>query len=137
MKKKIDGHEPQPAPRFSLGRVVLSPDVRSDPRLTPEVLAGFLSRHQAGDRGDAEPGVVCLVDAFLFDQVHRAALAEGRLVSSFYELPSVGEEGLWVITDIDRSVTAVLTMWEYRDHDAASLNGAVRAWEEQDKAAGS
>src|SRR5581483_4208093 len=96
--------------------------------------ASFLARHQAGDRGDAEPGMVCLVDSFLFDVVHRTALAEGRLFSSFYELPSVGEEGLWVITDIDRSVTAVLTMWEYRDHDAASLNEAVRAWEEQDKA---
>ncbi len=137
MEKKIESGEPKPAPRFSLGRVVLSPDVRSDPRLTPEVIAGFLSRHQAGDRGDAEPGVVCLVDAFLFDEVRRVALAEGRLFKPFYELPSVGEEGLWVITDIDRSVTAVLTMWEYRDHDAASLNGAVRAWEEQDKAAGS
>jgi hypothetical protein len=131
MEKKTEGSEPHPAHRFSLGRVVLSPEVRSNSELTSEVLASYLSRHQAGDRGSASPDMFCLVDAFLFDEVHRVALAERRLFGSFYELPSVGEDGLWVITDTDRSVTTVLSMWEFRDLDSESLLEAVKAWDEQ------
>ncbi len=88
---------PLAAPRFPLGRVVLSEEATA--ALDPEVLNGALGRHVVGlwsRRAKYGEG-----------REMEEALQEGREVRSFHELPSVGELNVWVTTNPARTETVV------------------------------
>jgi hypothetical protein len=82
------------SPRFSLGRIVYSG--QSTLRLRTEELLTALHRHARGDWGDLLPE-----DALANE---RALEQGGRLFSAY------GHDcnRFWIITEADRSVTAIL-----------------------------
>src|SRR5262249_42170817 len=87
----------RPAPRFPLGRVVLTEEAAEV--LDPEVLNGALGRHVVGlwsERARYGEG-----------REMEKALQEGGEVRSFHDLPSVGELYVWVTTNPARTETVV------------------------------
>ena len=85
-------------PRFFLGRVIVSPLVWHEVNVLDDVqrLRDCLDRHQAGDWG--------LVPAQVADENHRACDDCDDLVS----LHRFGDQGVWLLTDAERRLTAVL-----------------------------
>lgn len=81
------------ARRFQLGDVVLETHCLLD----PDQLFGVLGRHVGGDWGD-EP----------FGEENDLALLQGSPLTSYYELPSVGESFVTVTTNADRSETRIV-----------------------------
>ena len=91
---------PSPSPLFSLGVVVATPGALAE--LADEDRLGALARHARGDWGDAGPEDRAENDL---------ALKEGfRLFSVYHTAAGVT---FWVITEADRSSTAILLPSEY------------------------
>ncbi len=91
---------PKPSPRFPLGVVVATPGALTE--LADEDRLGALARHARGDWGDAGPEDRAENDL---------ALKEGsRLLSVYHTVEGVK---FWIITEADRSSTAVLLPSEY------------------------
>ncbi len=89
--------------KFPLGQVVATPgamEVLSSQGFD-ETLAVLLTRHASGDWGE-----VCDEDKALNDDAVRDG---GRIMSAYV----VGSEKLWVITEMDRSVTTALRPDDY------------------------
>lgn len=89
-------------PKFSLGKLVATPDALDALAESEQSPADFLSRHVRGDWGE-----VCDEDK----QANDEALVHGaRLLSAYRTLRSVK---IWVITEADRSSTCILLPEEY------------------------
>ena len=89
-------------PLFSLGSLVATHgalEVLAQSNQTP---SDFLARHVRGDWGD-----VCAEDKQLNDE----ALREGSRIVSAYKTATGAR--IWVITEADRSATAILLPDEY------------------------
>ena len=85
--------------RFPLGQLAVT--ANASLRLATEEVLTALRRHASGDWGD-----LCPEDAMAND----AALQHGgRLFSAYGQ----GESRVWIVTEADRSVTAVLLPEDY------------------------
>jgi hypothetical protein len=89
-------------PLFKLGRVVLTPGAAEVLDASDQSPWTFLIRHMSGDWGELDPG-----DKKLNDE----AVREGSRIMSVY-LAANGSK-LWVISEADRSSTAILLPDEY------------------------
>jgi len=87
---------------FALGRVVATPGALTAFERSGDVPADFIGRHERGDWG-----LVCFDDWARND----AALNEGLRIVSSYTLKD--GEGIWIITEADRSATTLLLPDEY------------------------
>jgi hypothetical protein len=88
--------------KFSLGQVVATPgalEALSDAGQTPEF---FLEQHVVGNWGEVDSEDWTANDQSLVDG--------SRLLSAYRTLRNVR---IWVITEADRSVTTLLTPFEY------------------------
>lgn len=100
----VEGESLPCAPRFPLGRLMITPgaadalDLVEDSRLT----AMLIARHVSGDCGDT-----CDEDR----ATNAAAIRHGMRVMSVYRL--TGAATVWVITEADRSATTILLPDEY------------------------
>jgi hypothetical protein len=101
---------------FSLGRVYWSPGASALLGRQPlEFEVQLLLRHQSGDWGDMDEDDI---------RANEAAVKYGASVLSIY---TIDGEGLWVVSEGDRSSTTVLTpgeRWEPREHFDARLPSA-------------
>lgn len=90
------------APKFTLGKCVMTPGAQEALAAASQDPLVFLTKHVCGDWGllDAE-------DA----EANEAALKDGLRLLSVYET-RLGTR-LWVITEHDRSVTTILLPDEY------------------------
>jgi hypothetical protein len=91
-------------PRFEVGMTVLTPGIQAllkFPSMPVVELSPFMNRHRAGDWGD-----MCQEDK----DSNEHALDVGLRLMSAYEL--YGEK-IWIITEMDRSVTTILLPEEY------------------------
>ena len=89
------------APLFPPGRLVATPGARDLLICAGVNPVELLARHQAGDWGNVPPE-----DA----RENAYSLKYGfRVISSY----SVADEGVWVITEADRSATTILLPSEY------------------------
>jgi hypothetical protein len=98
----------RPKPRFQLGRLVATPGAIAAMQRSHDDPLTFIERHRRGDWGD-----VCADDARLNDEAiaHEGdADLQSRVLSSYR---TSGGETLWVITEADRSSTAILLPDEY------------------------
>jgi len=86
---------------FPLGRVVATPAALKLLQETGEDPLYYLSRHRCGDWGD--------LDNYDLKENELALKYGWRIVSSY----PVGEKGIWIITEADRSVTTILLPEEY------------------------
>lgn len=86
-------------PRFSLGRLLITPGARE--AFSDEEILLAVSRHQRGDWG-----IMCREDCRLNDE----ALQTGGRLHSAYRYHDVK---LWIITEGDRSATTILLPDEY------------------------
>src|SRR5918997_4505034 len=86
---------------FKLGAVVATLRVRE--AFSGSYLASCVTRHASGDWGDLTEKERRLNDL---------ALEEGEPLVSFYRHP-VGERGLYIITNAERSKTTILLPEEY------------------------
>jgi hypothetical protein len=93
-------------PLFNLGRIVATPGALASIREAR--LRECLYLHQHGDWGS-----VCEEDA----RENDLSVAKGFRILSCYamdpEMPAVDDNRLWILTEADRSVTAVLLPSEY------------------------
>ena len=88
--------------RFPLGRVVATPGALRALEKAEQLPAEFLDRHVNGDWGD-------VTDAD--KQENEGAVEQGFRILSAYTT-SAGD-GIWVLTEADRSVTSILLPSEY------------------------
>ena len=91
---------PKLSPLFPLGRVVATPGALAE--LADEDRRGALARHARGDWGDTGP------EDWAENEL---SLKEGFRLMSVYRTP--GGVTFWVITEADRSSTAILLPSEY------------------------
>ena len=92
----------QAKPQFRLGQVVATPGALDAFQRTGQSPTIFLQRHAAGDWGD-----LCDEDR----RTNDAALMHGdRLFSSYQVTPALK---IWIITELNRSVTTLLLPDEY------------------------
>lgn len=96
----MEERQPHPTPRFSLGKVVVTPGVVAD--VAHDEILRALSRHVRGDWG--------IMQREDWEANERALVNEGRLVSVYNTAAKVK---FYVITEWDRSVTTVLLPSEY------------------------
>jgi hypothetical protein len=89
-------------PRFSLGRVVATPDASSALESARQAASELLGRHVCGDWGE-----VCAEDA----EANEQAIHHGERLLSAYRTTEGTK--LWVITEADRSATTILLPEEY------------------------
>jgi hypothetical protein len=87
---------------FKLGRVVATPGAVNALRRAGQPAWTFLARHLTGDYGE-----VGADDRAANDEAVRAG---GRILSSY---TTTAGEAVWVITEADRSSTALLLPEEY------------------------
>ena len=87
------------AVRFPLGQLAVT--ANASLRLATEEVLTALRRHSSGDWGD-----LCPEDAMANDAALRHG---GRLFSAYGQ----GESRVWIVTEPDRSVTAVLLPDDY------------------------
>jgi hypothetical protein len=109
----LSEEEPWVRPKFPLGDIVLS-DRAEKCRSEREILNVALSRHAAGDWGEAaNRSPICYLPVLLSDLPdHDKALASDERLISFYHVPSIGEEGLWLVTEPNRSRTTIWSLWD-------------------------
>jgi hypothetical protein len=88
--------------KFSLGRIVATPDALEAVQRAGQSPLDFLVRHVNGDWGE-----VCEEDR----QENELALRQGFRLLSVYTTKA--EDKLWVITESDRSATTLLLPHEY------------------------
>lgn len=99
-KLPMSSHVPDAAPKFNLGRVVITRGAQAV--LEEDDVKVALTRHRVGDWGD-----LCQEDAALND----AALTdEARVLSVYFSSKGVR---FYVITEWDRSYTTILLPSEY------------------------
>lgn len=97
------------APLFPLGQIVTTQDALAASR-SPWQVVELLARHVCGDWG-----CVSVEDA----QSNRLAVREGDRILSAYPInpeepcAGYGENCLWIITEVDRSVTTILLPQDY------------------------
>jgi len=89
-------------PRFKLGHVVVTPGAAEVLEASDQSPWCFLIRHMAGDWGDVDAE-----DKKLNDE----AVRDGSRILSAYT--AANGVNLWVITEADRSSTAILLPEEY------------------------
>ena len=89
-----------PSARFQLGRIVATPNALA--QITQQDIMAALLRHVVGDWGD-----VCDEDR----QANVVALVQGTRILSVYQ-SAVGLK-FWIITEADRSSTAILLPEDY------------------------
>ena len=87
---------------FPLGMVVMTPGAAALLENTSTPSHRLIARHQFGDWGN-----LCKEN----DQTNRDAIQFGDRTFSSYKLE--GGQKLWVITEVDRSVTTLLLPEEY------------------------
>lgn len=90
-----------PQPLFSLGAVVATPAALDLLDRNGINATTYLTRHQSGDFGT--------IDAADAEENMTAIKYCSRVLSAY----DVGIEGLWIITEADRSVTTLLLPSEY------------------------
>jgi hypothetical protein len=95
-------HGAKMAPKFPLGRVVITPGAADAIDASGDSVSTFVDRHASGDWGGVSENDRAQNDA--------AAASGGRVQSSYATTHGVK---LWVITEHDRSVTTVLLPEEY------------------------
>jgi hypothetical protein len=88
------------APKFALGRLMITPTARTT--LAHEDVLAALSRHVRGDWGDCSP------DDWAANE---AALRKGARLFSVYHTAS--RTKFWLITEADRAYTTVLLPGDY------------------------
>ena len=88
--------------KFKLGVTVMTAAVQAT--IDPAFVQECLQRHAQGDWGTVDPSDAKMNDAGL-DSEHPDRL------HSVYEAPEGGK--LWIITEIDRSITTVLLPEDY------------------------
>ena len=89
-------------PKFSLGKLVATPDALEALAESGQSPVDFISRHVRGDWGE-----VCEEDGRLNDE----ALVSGERVLSAYQ--ALRGVKIWIITEADRSSTCILLPEEY------------------------
>ncbi len=87
-------------PKFSLGRLVITPNAQAS--CAPNDWQAAIIRHAHGDWGD-----VCDDDK----EANDCALEEGSRLLSYYTTASGVK--FWIITEADRSATTVLLPEDY------------------------
>jgi hypothetical protein len=101
-------HKPIRGDKFALGRIAYTQGVER--ACTPEFMVACLKRHAQGDWGVMVPP-----DREVNDQ----AMASGGRLHSAYAIDETllcrgfGDNCLWIITEVDRSVTTLLLPAEY------------------------
>ena len=90
----------QPAPKFSLGQIVSTPNALN--HIPNDEILVALSRHVRGDWGT--------LDAEDWKTNDRALAEEARLLSAY---DSKQGTRFWIITEWDRSVTTILLPEDY------------------------
>ncbi|MES2206769.1 MAG: hypothetical protein V4525_08240 [Pseudomonadota bacterium] len=90
--------------KFSLGKLVITPDALSTLEEANQRPFDFVERHIKGDWGD-----MCEDDK----QSNEEAILEGRRIMSAYKINPEQEEKVWIITEADRSSTTILLPSEY------------------------
>ncbi len=88
-------------PLFPLGQIVATPGALELLDESGQAPSSYISRHVSGEWGD-----ICKKDK----QLNDAALKDGNRLLSAYQ---IGEGKLWIITEADRSSTALLLPCEY------------------------
>jgi hypothetical protein len=91
-----------PTNRFPLGQIVATPGAIEAMEVAGQTASVFLDRHAACDWGD-----ICRQDKTLNDE---AIDGEARILSAYTTSKGVR---LWIITEVDRSVTTILLPEEY------------------------
>ncbi|RMP20282.1 hypothetical protein ALQ26_00119, partial [Pseudomonas amygdali pv. lachrymans] len=89
---------------FELGRVVLTHSVQSLLENNSLDVMQYLRRHATGDWGE--------ISNDDWDSNQQALSAEGRLFSG-YDIDAGDETRLWIITEVDRSVTTIMLPSDY------------------------
>jgi hypothetical protein len=92
--------ENEPMPRFSLGRIVATPNALA--HIPNDEILLALSRHARGDWGES--------DAEDLKANDHALKLGGRLFSTYYSIQKIK---FWIITEADRSATTVLLPEDY------------------------
>jgi hypothetical protein len=92
----------KPTNRFPLGQIVATPGAIQAMQDAGQTASVFLSRHAACDWG-----AICQQDKSLNDE---AVDGEARILSAYTTSKGVR---LWIITEVDRSVTTILLPEEY------------------------
>jgi len=90
------------SPLFPLGQIVATPGVLAALERAKQAPACFLARHALGDWGELEPSDVA---------ENEYSVAHGFRLLSCYQTDA--GERLWIITEADRSATALLLPDEY------------------------
>jgi hypothetical protein len=101
MEKQISGKD-QLRPKFSLGRVVVTPGALRALEEANQNPFEFLARHQAGDWGE-----LCEGDK----RENEFSVRNGFRILSAYRTRN--NTRIWIITEADRSVTTLLLPDEY------------------------
>ena len=102
-KKEANDVERNAKVNFELGRIYLTPDAVIAFEECGESLWRYLDRHHSGDWGHVSKRD---------KKENKLALKEGFRIVSAYTLPHTGMK-IWVITEADRSSTAILLPSEY------------------------
>ncbi len=88
--------------RFELGQMVATPGAMETMQRGLHIPPEFLLRHKRGDFGQVDE----------FDrQANEQAVTDGTRILSSYQTRT--KEGIWVITEADRSSTTILLPEEY------------------------
>ena len=101
MTQKL-GVEGEKTPRFTLGRLLMTPGAKTLLEQTGDDLMALVNRHVTGDWGDLTED-----DCKANDE----AVKQNARIFSAYTLKD--GQSLWVITEADRSVTTALLPEEY------------------------
>jgi len=97
-----------PNPRFSLGKVVATPGAVEALKAAEQDASHFLELHQSGAWGDLDSDDRRLNDEAI---AHEGDLDQQQRVLSSYKTKL--DTKIWVITEWDRSLTAILLPEEY------------------------
>lgn len=90
------------APKFTLGRLLITPGAQESLEAANQEPADFLSRHQTGDWGDVDADDAAENDF---------SLEEGFRMLSSYRTSL--DAKIWIITEADRRSTTILLPEEY------------------------
>ena len=92
--------ENEPTPRFSLGRIVATPNALE--QIPNDEILLALGRHSHGDWGE--------LDAEDLKSNERALKLGGRLFSAYH---SIQKTKFWIITEANRELTTILLHHDY------------------------
>ncbi len=90
------------APRFALGRLLMTPGAQDAIEAASQEPQEFIARHSAGDWGDLSD-----------EDKHENEYSLTRHLRILSAYKTVQGAKLWIITEADRSVTTILLPEEY------------------------